>query len=167
MKSENDGHDENGRDDHDDDRGEIGGDEHSDQCARHAYADGALWPSRDENTEPVALSSATSGDLPLWALRPSASDLLKQHRSTRAPCSVQERHYEDNPSATTPERPRRAQRAEVLLLEPVVVGTVVAAELKRRRTQAEIANDRDVAEQSAVAEGARHAERLQAEARER
>ncbi len=54
-----------------------------------------------------------------------------------------------------------------MLLEPVVVGTVVAAELKRRRTQAEIANERIVAEQAAVAEGARVAERLQAEARQR
>jgi hypothetical protein len=71
--------DEDGRDDHDDDRGEIGGNEHSDQVCS---------PHKDENTEPVALSSATSGDLPLWALRPFASDLLKQHRPTRAPCSV-------------------------------------------------------------------------------
>ena len=48
-----------------------------------------------------------------------------------------------------------------------IVDPVVLPSRRKRRTRAEIANDRVVAEQAAVAEGARHAERLRAEARER
>ena len=38
-------------------------------CSPHQLP-GTGDPHEDENTEPVALSSATSGDLPLLALRP-------------------------------------------------------------------------------------------------
>ena len=48
----------------------------------------------------MALSSAASSDLTLWALRPSASNLQKQHRPTCAPCSVRDRHYA-HPLSTT------------------------------------------------------------------
>jgi len=39
-------HDEDGRGDHDDDRGEVRGDEHSDQCAPHTCAAGPGRPSK-------------------------------------------------------------------------------------------------------------------------
>jgi hypothetical protein len=65
------------------------------------------------NTEPVALSSAASTDRPSWALRPSASDLWKRHRLTRAPCSVRAAIYVISGGAQGFETPKSRNEHEV------------------------------------------------------
>ena len=80
-------------------------------------------------------------DLPPWALRPSASDLQKRHRPTRAPCSVQERPYGHDLSKTTTRASEKNAKSGVLDLtkrnRSLVPGSIVSSTnfgRHRRRT---------------------------------